>query len=495
MPDRGVPVAENQPADFAVATVRGAFWTYVSYYTGKGLVFLTTIILARLLSKEDFGVASYAIVTIGFLDVLSDLGIGSALIYHKNNRETLNTGFWGGILIAIALYALTWLSAPFVALFFKDDRAIDVIRLLGLYFPIDALSNVHDSLLRKDLAFGKKSIPQVLRSLFKGITSIAFAWLGYGAYSLIYGQILGTAFSVVCYWWVLKWKPGFSISLHAARKLLSYGVGMVSIDLVAVFLLNADYLFVGRYLGAVALGVYTLSFRIPELLIKQFYTILAKVTFPVYTKMHRDRQSLADGVLITMRYVTMVTIPAALGLAIVARPLVLTFFGQKWADAIPVIAPIAFYTLFRSLTFNIGDVFKATGRVKLLAKISLFQAAIVLPSLWWSVTYFHSIAAVGWTQTCAALLGGTVKMGLANRMLKIPLRTFAKAVEPSLVASAVMCLATWGTLNAMSSMAAVLQLIGSTSVGILAYLAALWVLRREVVMVAGNTLKTAFARR
>ena len=125
------------------------FSAYFAHFGGRLLSLATTVILARVLEKEDFGVAGYAIVTIALLDMLQDLGIGPALIYHEEDYERSNTAFWLGIAISLVLFGLVWAAAPLAANFFHDERATSVIRILSFTFPMTALSNVHDSLLRR----------------------------------------------------------------------------------------------------------------------------------------------------------------------------------------------------------------------------------------------------------------------------------------------------------------------------------------------------------
>src|SRR4029453_16667770 len=143
-------------------------------------------------------------------------------------------------------------------------------------------------------------IPDVLRIFSKGIFSILFAISGFGAYSLIYGYIVGTAVSVIAYWWNHPWRPSLQFQFSHTRELLTYGIGIVTVNAMAGLLMNVDYLFVGHYLGAVALGVYTLSFRVPELLIKDFCGNVGKVVFPVYTKLREDTGLLSEGYLATL---------------------------------------------------------------------------------------------------------------------------------------------------------------------------------------------------
>ena len=479
----------------AVAAVRGSFWSYLSHFSGRLIMFLCTILLSRLLSTEDFGVAGYAIVAISLLDGINDLGIGAALIYYRDDSRRMHSGFWLGLAIGFSLLAISWFLAPLAADFFNDPRATAVIRTLAFVFPITALSNVHDSLLRKELEFGRKMVPDVLRALSKGVFSIVFALLGFGAYSLIYGYIAGHVIAVVAYWWQQPWRPSFRFEFAHSSELLSYGMGIVSLNVVAAILANIDYLLVGRYLGVVALGIYTLSFRIPELIIKEFCGNVAKVVFPLYTRLRDDLSKLSEGFLATLRYIAMFTIPAAIGLALIARPFVLTLFSEKWSGAISVIPAISLYTLFRSLTFNAGDVYKAQGRIRLLNKLSLLQAAILIPALWWSVLEYRSIAAVAWTQAIVAFVSVLIKICIACHILRIPIRSIFTAIEPAIVSTAFMALAVVTTLYMLAHAPHWVQLgVGVTS-GTIVYFAALWLLRRELMITAGNTLRMALARR
>ncbi len=489
-------MGDREARSLAETTLRGTFWTYVTYYSGKGMVFLSTILLARVLTQEDFGVAGYALVTISFLDVLSDLGIGQALIYHREDPNAPATAFWLGLGVGISLYALTYLLAPAIALFFNDPRAVAVIRVLALTFPLASLSNVHVSLLQKGLDFRRKFLPDFLRMTSKGLLSVLFALLGFGAWSLILGQVGGTALSVVAFWRAMPWRPSLRFDRALARTFLSYGLHIVVVSTLGALLTNSDYLLVGRFLGAAALGVYSVAFRIPELLITQFCNVIAIVIFPVYARMQDEEpQALRLGFLATTRYVAMVTVPMGLGLALLAEPFVLAVFTEKWREAIPVLRAIAIYALLYSLAYNAGDVYKAQGRPALLTRLALLRALLLLPLLWWAATRVGTIAAIGWTHAAVALISGLLNLLVAGRSLRIPLLELLAALRPALLGGTVMS----GVVAALLLLAAPLppptQLLVTVPLGALTYLGTLWFLQRDVVLTAGQTLRMALSQR
>jgi PST family polysaccharide transporter len=426
-----------------VGTVRAGVWSFTAHYGAQLLAFATTVALARLLTPTEFGVAGYALVTISFLSIARDLGIGAAIIYEDDDARTADTAFWLGLAVGCALAALTWTAAPLAASFFHDERATAVVRGLSLLFPIVALGNVHDALLMKRLQFRRRAVADLGQALGKGAVAIALASLGLGAGSIIAGQLAGAAVAAVLLWLSLGWRPGRSFQASRARALLSYGAGTMSVNTIGRFLVNADYLFVGRYLGAGPLGIYTLAFRLPELLIMDFCTAIARVVFPAYTRIRDDSAALGRAFLTTLRYVSLATVPLGVGFAVVAEPLVQTMFGASWAAAVPVARAIAVYAVFLSLSFNIGDVYKAQGRLSLLTGIALVRAAVLLPALWWAAARLGTLSAVGWTHAAVAAVTSAAELAVAVRLLGISAGATVRALVPAATSAVPLAGSAW----------------------------------------------------
>ena len=476
------------------ATLQGTLWAYLATFSGKLLVFVSTTVLARLLLQEEFGLAGYALIVISFLDVLNDLGIGAAVIYHRDDPEVINTAFWLNLLTGIVLFAITWAVAPLAATFFQDARAVPLTRVLGLTFPINALGNIHASLLQKNLTFKRKFVPDVTKAVGKGIISIVLALMGFGAWALVLGQVGGTAVAVIAYWWAYPWHPKWTFDRSVARPLLTYGSHIVSVDALGTLINQADYLMIGRLLGAAALGVYTLAFRVPELLVKQFVTITARVIFPAYAKMRQTPDMLSQGFLLTMRYMTTITAPIALGLAAVSRPLVLTLFTDKWVEAIPVMSAISIYTLLRALTFNVGDVYKAQGRPEILTRLALVKAVILLPALWWAATGPGTITAVAWMQVVMAFIFAALDFYVAGRLLNTPLRRILAAFAPALSGAVIMTASVLAVLALLPNVEPLWQLVASISSGIVTYALALWFMQRDLLVQVQSSLRLILNR-
>ncbi len=479
-------------ANLGKSTLQGAAWHYLTFFSGKLMVLISTAFLARLLSQDDFGVVGYALTAISFLDVVSDLGVGPALIYYPENKRTASTGFWLNLLIGLLVFGLTWLVAPLASLYFNDPRVTPVLRILGFVYPLRSLGDTHDAVLTKRLMFGRIFLPDALQGLVKGLASMLFAWLGYGAWSLIWGYLSGTLVAALAYWIITPWQPAFEFDRRMARELLRYGVKILGVDIVAILLVNLDYLLVGRYLGSAALGVYTIAFRLPDLLILQFARILGYVLFPIYTHMRSEPDSLGRGFYLTSRYLALVTVPLAFGLAIIAHPLTVAIFSEKWAPAAPVIQMLALYTLFISLAYPAGSIYKAEGRPQILTWVGLARLGILFPALWWAVSVARSITAVGQMQAAAALVGAVLSLYVATRLIRISLARLFEALWPAFAAGGLMALGTQIVLSFSQALNPWLQMTVSILTGGILYLAALLILKPEALAFGWRQLRGAF---
>ena len=201
--------------------------------------------------------------------------------------------------------------------------------------------------------------------------------------------------------------------------MLKYGGNIVALDSLANLLNNADYLLIGHYMGAEALGVYTLGFRVPDMVLTQFARIVSDVTFPVYVKMREDAEVLNRGFEKSIKYISLATVPLGLGIALAAKPMVLALFTDKWMEAIPVIRAISIYALLLSLFRNAGSLYKAQGRPEILTYLTLVRLAFLIPALWIAVAVLKSIEAVGWFQALVALISGILSLAVAGRIFKV----------------------------------------------------------------------------
>src|SRR4051812_7282118 len=228
-------------------------------------------------------------VVIGYLDIARDFGIGAALIARPTvDRRTASTAFFISVAWGATLTTALFLAAPLLGDFFHDARAVPVARVLSVAFLLSALGSTHDALLYRSLAFNRRIVPDVTQALVKGALSVALALAGLGYWSLVIGQLAGGVGFTVMAWVLQPFRPRLEWDLENTKWLVGFGSAVVGSRMLGALLSNLGYLVVGSTLGAAALGIVTLAFRVPDLTMTSTYAILSTVLFPVYARLQHD---------------------------------------------------------------------------------------------------------------------------------------------------------------------------------------------------------------
>ena len=476
------------------ATIKGTAWNYLIFGLSKGVTFVATVILARLLSPDEFGLMALGLIVIGYLDTFSGLGVENVVIYKQDNVEhNSNVAFTLGLVFNTIISVTTFLIAPLVATFFNDPRVTDIVRALSVVFIIWGLGNIHAARLKKELQFRQTLLPELGKSLAKAVVSIGMALAGFGVWSLVWGQIAANLAASALYWLVYRWRPRLTIDTKTSRQLLGYSSQTVLSEFMGAILTNIDYLIVGKRLGPENLGLYTMAFRVPELLIINTCYIVSNALFPAYSKLQNDPESLRKGFLLTLRYIALYTVPVGLGMFIVTPEFVKVIFGDPWIPAVPVMQAISLYAVIYSLSFNAGDIYKAIGRPDIMNILGIFKLAVAVPLLWLAGGY--NIYYVGLAQVVAHSFLTVVRFIVIKRMISLRWRDILSALQPAISGASVMFLCVYALQIWLRSMAPLLQLVILPVVGGLVYGAAIWFTNREVARKGMDMLRHTYSKR
>ena len=422
---------------FEARTRSGVFWSTLSFTGTKAFTFISTLILARLLVPAQFGVVAAILTFLALLDLFSDVGMAATVIYEmeEGHSERLDTAFILNLAFALAMTVVAVAAAPLVADFFRIPHETWLFRLAGLNLLLTGLGNIHDSLLLRELEFNRRIIPQLARSIVRGGVSIVLALAGQGAAGLVIGMLAGSAVWSAMQWSLARYRPRLHYDPRAARDMLSYGSGAVMLELLAIVAGRADSLAIGRVLGAGALGLYTIAFRIPELLIENVAWNVSMVAFPALARQRVENESgLGGATMKLLRYQALYTLPLSAGLAVLATPLIVVLFSPTWVQAGAVMSAIAVMAGIFSTVFPLGDVFKATGKQRLLVAINLLQVPLLIGGVILAAP--AGIVAVGWVRAAEMLLHGTMTTLVVAYVISIPLRHVAASLWPALAATA-----------------------------------------------------------
>ena len=482
----------NPSIDLAQKTLKGVFWSYSTFLGGKFLTFLSTIILARLLVPEQFGLVGYCLITIQYLDILNSAGIDNSLIARQENlEEAANAAFVANIVLGIVSFGLTWMIAPAAAAFFKTDELIPVLRLMGLNLPLSGLGMVPDTLLQRHLRFRTRMMPEMTKNLMKGVISIVLAWQGMGVWSLVWGQLAGTAIATVLAWILARWKPTWRFDRKATLEIANYGLHIMLLEIAGAFRSNVDYLLVGRILGAAALGYYTMAYRIPELLIRSVNIVVGRVSLPVMSMVQKEKEQLRSFYFSYLRSLSMILFPVSVGLALTAPIFIPLFLSEKWK-------PAAIPTLLVSLALGIaamghipGVLYKAIGRPELLTRLNFFKVPFAVIVLWYSTRWgINGVAAAQIVISIFSLLLDTLT---ANYVLHYSLRELVEAVAPSFLSSLGMAFALVA-VGRILPFSGIFALIVQVLTGVLSYFTMLWWLDWGTVRAGIDLIRRTFIK-
>jgi lipopolysaccharide exporter len=369
------------------------------------LLYLCQIfVLARLLAPSDFGLMGMTTVVIGFASVISDLGIGNAIIHRQGvTGESLSSLYWLNLLVGLILFCAMWAVAPIVVGMYAEPRLSGIMFWLSLIFLITPVGQPFQTLLEKHLEFGQLAKIETTAAGVGVIVAIAMALAESRVYALVAGALAncGAKTLLLAVIGGATWKPSLRFSFIDLRGYVGFGLHHIGQRAVNYVTANIDFFLIGNFLGAQALGYYVLAYNLASLPSAKINAVIARVFFPVFAQVQNDIVKLRDGYLRMQKLTSMINIPALFGMAILAPIAVPLFFGEAWAESALLLQILTIVGLFRSLAGTVGPLLLAGGRPDLGFKWSLLIVAFQVPGLYLGL-----------------LTGGTVGVATAFAMLQ-----------------------------------------------------------------------------
>jgi lipopolysaccharide exporter len=427
---------QAEPEPLTGRAVRSFAWSTLSFGGSKLLVFVSTVVLARLLTPTDFGIVADAMAVLVFFDVVLDLGVGAALIYEQERGLTdrVQTAFTLNLIVSLTLAVLGILLTPAIASFFGLSTHEDVFRALFLYLLVRGVGQVQDSVLQRDLRFARRATVEIARGGVRLAASVSLALLGFGVWALVGGLLAGELVATTLSWLMVGFWPRLSLDPKALRALMAFGLTFIMLKVVDAISIDSDYLVVGHRLGATEQGFYSMGYRLPELALMSLYWIVGAVAFPIYSAARtRGREVSIAAMLRALRMITLFSFPAGILLALLARDLITVVFGAKWHPAIEPMMLISLMTAVTSIGFASGDLFPANGRPGTLLALNVPLAALLLTGYVLAAPY--GIVAVAAVHLGLAIPYMYARILLVNRLLGTTLGQTLGAMRPAFYAS------------------------------------------------------------
>ncbi|MFP4546682.1 MAG: lipopolysaccharide biosynthesis protein [Fidelibacterota bacterium] len=359
--------------------ISSSIWILLSTVYSRILTFTVTIILAKLLVPEDFGIVAFAMLITGTISIFRELGLNRSLIYVKGDqKEYGNTAFWLILAWSAILYFLILIFARSIAAFFDESILKQILPVSSLSIIILSVTEVPLALSEKNLNFRKRILPDIIKVTTYTIITLFLASRGLAYWSIIFGNLASDIIYALSTLIIMRWFPHFIFSRPAAKKLLFYGKNIIGMGLTHFTIGHIDDTFVGKLLGTNSLGHYNFAFRIGNLLSKNLSGIFSKVLFPIYNKISHSKWDLANAITKFYNQLIIISIPVSVGMIFFLPDLITIFYDHKWDMAIIPLQLITLQGLIRSFGIPIGPFYLSIGKPGISLKISIAQLILIV---------------------------------------------------------------------------------------------------------------------
>jgi PST family polysaccharide transporter len=463
----------------------GLRWSALDQVVQQVMRLAVTVTLTHLIAPREFGLVGLAFVFSEFGSMLGDVGMGPALVHRRDLTERhIATSFTTGGAVGLALAGLLTLAAHPLARFFDEPRLQPVLVVLSLNFLFKGLTGTSHYLLRRALQFRPFVICYALGVAIGGATGIVLAFANAGVWALVAYALtesfVGLVAAVVYTTRLGLWRPRLGFDRRAARDMLGFGASVSGTRLLVYGRQNLDNLLVGKELGATALGLYNLAYRIMLYPIQRVGDVVSSVAFPAFATIQHDRARMGSGFVRSLRTICLVVFPLSIGSMVTAPTFVPLLFGSKWTPAVATVQILALNGPRLALNGLNGSILQAIGRPSL--DLALNLVLFVASAIAFVIGVQYGIEAVAWGFTIVGFLLLPLSISIIMRALSVRSVTLFGGLAPITVATAGMAAATWGAGRAVGGAPDAVRLAVMVAAGPATYVAVLGVSARNVLV-------------
>jgi polysaccharide transporter, PST family len=360
-----------------IKAVRGVLWSAVEYGGGEGISFIVFLVLARLVTPADFGVVALAGVFVALVQVFLAQGFGDAVIQREDLLDDhCSTAFWSNMAIAGLFLVLTLLFADPIAALFRQPLLAGVLRWLSPVFVFTALNSIHLARFRRRLHFASLALRSLAGITGGGVVGVAMALHGQGVWSLVGQQLANGVVSVLVIWGTSDWRPKLRFSRRCFRDMARFSAHVIAGYLVKFLYLKTDVFLIGLFVDVRQLGYYTLVQRLLMTCGLVTQSAVLPVVMPVLSRLQQDRRRFQEAFLTAVRLTQVIWLPLAVGLGVVAQPLVPLLFGARWEPSVPLLEIMSLIGFVQLFSYFTAPALMALGRPEIVVRLSLLQVVL-----------------------------------------------------------------------------------------------------------------------
>ena len=363
-------------------TVKGVIWSAVDRFSAQGIQFVFSILIARLLVPEDYGVVAMLGIFMAVSQTFIDSGFGTALIRKiDRTEEDFSTVFYFNIVVATLFYFALFFAAPAIANFYNTPLLESITKVVALNLIINSLSGIHNAKLSIAIDFKSRAKISIVSTLLTGAVGLWMAYAGYGVWALVVQNLFSSAIRTVLLWVIVKWYPKLVFSWKSFKELFSFGSKLLASALLDTLYNNIYTLVIGKVFSPTTLGVYSKANSLAQFPSSNITSVLQGVTFPVLSTIQNEDDRLADAYKRFLKIAAFVVFPLMIGLSAVADPFIRLVLTDKWEGAIYLLQIMCFWMMWYPIHAINLNILQVKGRSDYFLKLEIIkkiQGVIVL---------------------------------------------------------------------------------------------------------------------
>lgn len=422
----------------------GTFYIAVAKYSGLIISLIVTAVLSRILTPEDYGLVAIATVFIIFFNILSDIGIGPAIIQNKDltDEDYINI-FSYTVYLGIGLASIFFLISPLISDIYQNPELLKICKPISLVILFSCINILPTNILYKNKRFALVSFTNLIVQLILGVISILVAYRGAGVYSLLISPIFSPLALFVVYNYFTKIHFVFNPKLGSLKKIFAFSIYQFFFNIVNYFSRNSDKLLVGKVIGLNSLGYYEKSYRLMMLPLQNIAYIISPVLHPIFSDFQNDYKLLAE------KYCKVINILAYVGFTLTsflffsATQLIVLIFGNQWLPSVMPFKILALSVGIQIITSSTGPIFQAANATKRLFYTGLVVSSIMVLGFIVAALYYKSLIAFSYAFLLTKTLDFFISYYSLFKKLNYPLRNVVKMVAKPLFCGGVVFIALW----------------------------------------------------
>ncbi len=412
----------------------GFAWEGITKIIVQSVTWVTTIVVARILAPEDYGIVAISGIFIGLLAVITDMGFMSALINKdKITQQQQDSAFWLTLLLSLVLFGLVYSLAPVLASFYESEILVDIIRVSAFMLPLTSLKIVPVTIAMREMNFKYRAVTDMIGQFVTSISSILMAMNGFGVWTLIYSVLIGQLVVVLAYLPLMKSMPRLTIRIKEMKDVIVYGTHIMLAQTLEFFTMRADIFIIGLFLPERQVGFYSMGYQLSTIPLDKIGALFNRVAFPSVSRIKGDIEATRSLFINMHKYLLVIAFPVLIGLMLIADDLVVLLLTDKWEPLVPIIQALCMLNLLRVSGMIMPYVMAGVGRSDYVLKFHVLSSILLPVAFLVGVQYGLYGVLVSWFVAYPFLYFFILKL-LAN-ILSLEWKQFLSSIKPTVVSA------------------------------------------------------------